>query len=40
MADIRGISITKYVNTLIERDREQNGETFGAAKKLTSKNAL
>ena len=40
MAGIRGISITKYVNALIERDREQNGETFEAAKKLTSKNTL
>ena len=40
MAGIRGISITKYVNNLIERDREQNGETFEAAKKLTSQNTL
>ena len=28
MAGIRGVSITKYVNALIERDRELNGETF------------
>ena len=40
MVGIRGISITKYANTLIERDREQNGATFGVAKKLTGKNAV
>ena len=36
MSGIRGISITKYVNTLIEQDREKNAETYEAAKRLTS----
>ncbi|MDE7244361.1 MAG: hypothetical protein K2O18_10370 [Oscillospiraceae bacterium] len=36
MSGIRGISITKYVNALIEQDREQNAETYEAAKRLTS----
>lgn len=40
MAGIRGVSITKYVNSLIERDREQNGEIFEAAKKLINDNAI
>lgn len=39
MAGIRGVSITKYVNALIERDREQNGETFAAAKKLAGESS-
>ena len=39
MAGIRGISITKYVNALIERDRAQNGETFAAAKKLAGESS-
>ena len=40
MAGIHGMSITKYVNTLIERDREQNKETFDTAKKLTSEKPI
>lgn len=40
MAGIRGVSITKYVNALIERDRELNGETFEAAKKLTGESSV
>ena len=40
MAGIRGMSITKYVNTLIERDQEQNRGTFDAVKKLTSEKTI
>ena len=34
MAGIKGISITRYVNSLVEKDQKENGDTYEAAKKL------
>lgn len=34
MAGIKGVSITRYVNSLVEKDQEENGATYDAAKKL------
>lgn len=34
MAGIRGESMTKFVNHIIEQDRERNGEKYKAAKAL------
>ena len=35
MAALRGVSITKYVNDLVEQDKARNSETYAAAKDLT-----
>ncbi|MBD5162557.1 MAG: hypothetical protein HDT14_11225 [Oscillibacter sp.] len=35
MAGLRGQSITKYVNALVEQDMDLNREAYNAAKRLT-----
>lgn len=35
MAAIRGQNMTQYVNSLIEKERQNNSEVYEAAKKLT-----
>jgi len=40
MAGIKGISITRYVNALVEKEREENGSTYEAVKKLTNSDSL
>ena len=40
MAGIKGQSITRYVNALVEKEREENGATYEAAKKLIDGDSL
>lgn len=40
MAGIKGMSITRYVNALVEKEREENGATYDAAKKLIDGDSL
>lgn len=35
MAALRGVSVTRYVNDLVERDMVQNSEVYDTAKDLT-----
>lgn len=40
MAAIRGQTMTQFVNAIIAQDREQNGDAYEAAKKLTTGQSL
>ena len=36
MAALKGQTMTQYVNALLDREREANGEAYEAAKKLST----